>query len=140
MVRITKIANLTTSMKFDCVFLTLCNTRVSVRIQLGSQFSPKDRRPAQPHLRSFLMNSISYVVAALLEPALCLPASNTLRDLGLPRSSSTRHQQTRDVLCRLVQVCTSLYKPHRCTRKSPLYRLVQVCTNKLCLYKFNSFC
>jgi len=50
------------------------------------------------------------------------------------------HQQTRDVLCRLVQVCTSLYKPHRCTRKSPLYRLVQVCTDELCLYKFNNFC
>ncbi|KAI0341153.1 ARM repeat-containing protein [Trametopsis cervina] len=34
-----------------------------------------------PGTPSLLMNSISYVVAALPEPALCLPAANALRDI-----------------------------------------------------------
>ncbi|KIP05962.1 hypothetical protein PHLGIDRAFT_36173 [Phlebiopsis gigantea 11061_1 CR5-6] len=42
-----------------------------------TQYTP----PPGANVPSLLMNAISYVVAALPEPALCLPAANSLRDL-----------------------------------------------------------
>ena len=42
-----------------------------------TQYTP----PPGSSVTSLLMNAISYVVAALPEPALCLPAANSLRDL-----------------------------------------------------------
>lgn len=43
-----------------------------------TQYTPP---PGTSSVPSLLMNAISYVVAALSEPALCLPAANSLRDL-----------------------------------------------------------
>lgn len=47
----------------------------------ASWFTTQPSSPPGPAYPSLLMNAISYVVAALTEPALCLPAANALRDL-----------------------------------------------------------
>jgi hypothetical protein len=44
-------------------------------------FTTQPKAPTPTSSPSLLMNTISYVVAALPEPALCLPAANALRDL-----------------------------------------------------------
>ncbi|KAG1850774.1 hypothetical protein C8R48DRAFT_778120 [Suillus tomentosus] len=44
-------------------------------------FTTQTNAPTPTSTPSLLMNAISYVVAALPEPALCLPAANALRDL-----------------------------------------------------------
>jgi hypothetical protein len=44
-------------------------------------FTTQPKPPTPTSAPSLLMNAISYVVAALPEPALCLPAANALRDL-----------------------------------------------------------
>ena len=44
-------------------------------------FTTQSKLPTPTTTPSLLMNAISYVVAALPEPALCLPAANALRDL-----------------------------------------------------------
>ncbi|KAG1744571.1 armadillo-type protein [Suillus paluster] len=44
-------------------------------------FTTQPKSPTPSSTPSLLMNAISYVVAALPEPALCLPAANALRDL-----------------------------------------------------------
>jgi len=45
----------------------------------ASWFTTQNNSPTSTP--SLLMNAISYVVAALPEPVLCLPAANSLRDL-----------------------------------------------------------
>lgn len=47
----------------------------------ASWFTTQNKIHSPTSTPSLLMNSISYVVAALPEPALCLPAANSLRDL-----------------------------------------------------------
>ncbi|KAI0686931.1 ARM repeat-containing protein [Cytidiella melzeri] len=44
-------------------------------------FTSQYTQPPGPGTPSLLMNAISYVVSALPEPALCLPAANSLRDI-----------------------------------------------------------
>ena len=44
-------------------------------------FTSQPTQPPGSAAPSLLMNSISYVVAALPEAALCLPAANSLRDI-----------------------------------------------------------
>ncbi|KAG1853381.1 hypothetical protein F4604DRAFT_2044461 [Suillus subluteus] len=44
-------------------------------------FTTQPKAPTPTSAPSLLMNAISYVVAALPEPALCLPAANALRNL-----------------------------------------------------------
>ena len=44
-------------------------------------FTTLSKGPTPSTTPSLLMNAISYVVAALPEPVLCLPAANALRDL-----------------------------------------------------------
>ena len=60
---------------FDCIFLTLCFGVYS------TWFTPQSKGPTFSTTPSLLMNSISYVVAALPELVLCLPAANALRDM-----------------------------------------------------------
>ena len=47
----------------------------------ASWFTTQSMTSTSPSSPSLLMNAISYVVAALPEPSLCLPAANALRDL-----------------------------------------------------------
>ncbi|KAI6009284.1 armadillo-type protein [Pisolithus marmoratus] len=47
----------------------------------ASWFTTQNKAASPTSTPSLLMNAISYVVAALPEPSLCLPAANSLRDL-----------------------------------------------------------
>ncbi|KAI6014180.1 armadillo-type protein [Pisolithus marmoratus] len=47
----------------------------------ASWFTTQNKATSPTSTPSLLMNAISYVVAALPEPSLCLPAANSLRDL-----------------------------------------------------------
>ncbi|KAG2354786.1 ARM repeat-containing protein [Suillus spraguei] len=51
------------------------------RTAYSTWFTIQPKIPISTSTPSLLMNAISYVVAALPEPALCLPAANALRDL-----------------------------------------------------------
>ncbi|KAF8553854.1 ARM repeat-containing protein [Imleria badia] len=56
-------------------------TALSLTGTYASWFTTQSMSSTPPSSSSLLMNAISYVVSALPEPSLCLPAANALRDL-----------------------------------------------------------